>query len=164
MPWDPPPDTQPGKEGKGRGTRPAVEEAWGLRVQCPPRHSHTNRTLHSLNNVNRQPRHRESVGMGAMGMGRMRASREWAYSTTLLDHSQCGAADWIGMPASPHPPQGHPWPATARPEPATSITLDLVLTTMCPTTPCPPPPPRLKEWPQKGIAAVQTAAYQHNTE
>ena len=50
------PDTQPGKEGKARGTGPAVEEARELHTQCLRRHSHIiiiNCTLDSLNNVDR---------------------------------------------------------------------------------------------------------------
>ena len=49
----PPGITQPGKEGKDRGTGPAVEEGRELHMQCPHRHSHTKCTMESLNNVDR---------------------------------------------------------------------------------------------------------------
>ena len=46
-------NTPPGEEGRGGGTGPAVVKARELLVQCPHRHSHTDRTLDSLNNVDR---------------------------------------------------------------------------------------------------------------
>ena len=47
------PNTQPGQEGRAGGTGPAVEEDRELPAQCLHRHSHTNRTLDSLDNVDR---------------------------------------------------------------------------------------------------------------
>ena len=47
------PKTPPGEEGRGAGKGLAVEEAGELPVQSLRRHSHTNRTLDSLNNVGR---------------------------------------------------------------------------------------------------------------
>ena len=49
------PNTHPGKEGKGGGMGPAVEDTRELLVKCVRSHSHTNRTLDSLNNVDRPP-------------------------------------------------------------------------------------------------------------
>ena len=50
------PDTQPGEEGRGGGKGLAVEEERELPVQCLHSHSHTNRTLDSLSNVDCQIR------------------------------------------------------------------------------------------------------------
>ena len=49
----PPGDPQHPTQGKGRGMGPAVEEARQLLMQCPHPHSHANRTLGSLETVDR---------------------------------------------------------------------------------------------------------------
>ena len=49
------PNTPLAEEGRGGGRGRAVVEARELPAQCPHSHSHTNRTLDSLNNVDRPP-------------------------------------------------------------------------------------------------------------
>ena len=52
------PNTPLAEEGRGGGRGRAVVEARELPAQCPHSHSHTNRTLDSLNNVERLPSRR----------------------------------------------------------------------------------------------------------
>ena len=66
------------EEGTGGGRLRAVVGARELPAQCPHRHSHTNRTLDSLNNVDRPPS-RRGVGIRrAPGLRKSRVgSRSW---------------------------------------------------------------------------------------